>query len=261
MILPTDNPTRLPMKNPSRLLAALAASVLLSGSALAQTDLEKAAAALKAGELASAEALVTPLTAPDSGDAGAFHFLSQLRVAQRRAKEAVEAAEQAVKLDDAKAEHHSQLGLALSLRMGEVNFMQMAMMSGRMKGAFEKSIALDPNHLSGLIGLARFHTNAPEIAGGSTAKAREYAERVRALHPVLGAAEFGRIAEREENFEEALRHHETVLAARPESAGAHFSVGTALARLGRKDEARARFEAALKLNPQFEAAQKALAEL
>lgn len=243
------------------LLAALAASVLLVASALAQTDLEKAGAAFKAGDLAAAEALVAPLAAAGSTDAGAFHLLSQVRVAQRRAKDAVEAAEQAVKLDAAQPDHHSQLGMALSLRMGEVNFMQMAMLSGKMKGAFEKSVALDPNHLAGLIGLARFYTNAPEIAGGSTAKAREFALRVQVLNPVVGAGELGRIAEREEKFDEALQHYETVLAARPASAGAHFSVGSVLAKLGRKDEARARFEAALERNPQFEAAKKALAGL
>jgi len=247
--------------NHRSLLAALAASFLLVGSALAQTDLEKAAAALKAGDLAAAETLVTPLAAAGSTDAGAFHLLSQVRTAQRRAKDAVEAAEQAVKLDAAKPDHHSQLGVALSLRMGEVNFMQMAMLSGKMKGAFEKSVALDPNHVSGLIGLARFYTNAPEIAGGSPAKAREFAQRVHALNPALGSFELGRIAEREEKFEEALQHFEAVLAARPESAGAHYSAGSVLVKLGRKDEARARFEAALKYNPQLAAAQKALAEL
>jgi tetratricopeptide (TPR) repeat protein len=249
------------MKNQPLLLAALAASVLLVAPVSAQTDLDQAAAALKAGDLAAAEALVTPLTAAGSTDAGAFHLLSQLRVAQRRAKEAVDAAEQAVKLDAASPDHHSQLGLALSLRMGEVNFMQMAMLSGKMKGAFEKAVALDANHIGGLIGLTRYYASAPEIAGGSTAKAREFALRVQALNAVVGAGELGRIAEREEKFEEALRHYETVLAARPASAGAHFSVGSVLAKLGRKDEARARFEAALQINPQLEPARKALAEL
>ena len=107
--------------------------------------------------------------------------------------------------------------------MNEVNFLEMAMMSGRLKKAFEKSVARDPNHLAGLIGLARYYTNAPEIAGGSLAKA---AERLQ-----------------------------------PENPGIQYACGFQLAKLGRKDEARARFEAALKLNPGHEPSKKALAEL
>ncbi len=249
------------MKTNTQSIAASAVSFLLAVSAFAQSDLEKAGAALRSGDPAAAEAIVLPLTGEGSTDAGAFNLLSQVRAAQGRAKDAVEAAEQAVKLEPNRADHHSQLGTALSRRIGEVNFMQMAVISMKMKGAFEKSVALDPKHVAGLIGLARFYGNAPEIAGGSKEKAREFAQRVQALHPVLGAVELAIIAEREENFAEALRLYEIVLAARPNSASAHYSAGAILAKLGRKDEARAHFEATLQTNPQHAAAQKALAEL
>lgn len=249
------------MKTKSHLLAALAASVLLATSALAQTDLEKAATALKAGDVAAAEALVAPLAAVAPPDAAALNLLSQVRVAQRRLKEAVEAAEAATKAEPTKPEHFSQLGLALSQRMGEVGFMQMAMMSGKMKAAFEKSVELDAQHIAGLIGLTRFYSNAPEIAGGSPEKAREFAARVRALNPFLGELELARIAERAEDFPTALGHYDAALALRPEAAGVHVSAGRVLAKLDRSDDARARFEGALKLNPNHEGAKKALAEL
>jgi tetratricopeptide (TPR) repeat protein len=139
--------------------------------------------------------------------------------------------------------------------------MQMAMLSGKMKGAFEKSVALDPNHVAGLIGLARFYSNAPEIAGGSPEKAKEFAGRVHALNPYLGELELARIAERAEDFSGALTRYDAALAIRPETTGVQVSAGRMLAKLGRKDEARTRFEAALKLNPAHEGAKKALAEL
>jgi tetratricopeptide (TPR) repeat protein len=243
------------------LVAAFAAAVLFAAPARAQTDLEKAAAALKGGDVAAAEALVAPLASATPPDAAALNLLSQVRLAQKRTKDAVEAAEAATKAAPTKPEHFSQLGLALSQRMGEVGFMQMAMLSGKMKGAFEKSIELDPNHLAGLIGLTRFYSNAPEIAGGSPAKAKEFAERVRALNPFLGELELGRIAERAEDFSGALARYDAALAVRAEAPGVQVSAGRMLAKLGRKDEARARFQVALQLNPRLEAAQKALAEL
>ena len=250
-----------PMKTMIRSLAALAASFLLVVSASAQTDLEKANAALKAGDLATADALVTPLASATPPEAAALHLLSQVRVAQKRAKDAVEAAEAATKADATKPEHFSQLGMALSVRMGEVGFMQMAMLSGKMRKAFEKSVELDPRHVNGLVGLTRYFSNAPEIAGGSLTKAAEYAERVKAILPFLGEAELGRIAEKREDYAAALTHYDASLAARAESPGTLVAAGNVLVKLGRPDDARARFEAALKIAPQHEGAKKALAAL
>lgn len=246
-----------------QLLAALfAASVLIVTSAFAgESALEKASAALKAGDLVTAESLVAPLAGDDSKHAAALHLLSQIRMQQKKSKEAVELAERATKLDATKPEHFSQLGVAVSMRMGEVGFMQQAMMAGKMKGAFERSIELDPNHVSGLVGLSRYFSNAPEIAGGSPAKAREFAERVRAIVPHLGESELGRLAERSENWTEALAHYDAALAARPEAPGYLVAAARVLVKLERKDEARARLEAALELSPNFDPARKALATL
>jgi tetratricopeptide (TPR) repeat protein len=201
----------------------------------------------------------SPATTPP--DAAALHQQSLESIKQKRFKEAVDFADQATKADPTKPEYFSQLGVAISQRMSEVNFMQMAALSGRMKKAFEKSIELDPKHVSGLIGLARFYTNAPEIAGGSLEKAAEIAARVQALDPFLGALELGRIAEKAGNPAEALTHYEAAAKANPKSAGVLAAAGRLLAQTGRKDEARARFEAALKINPEHEVAKKGLAEL
>ena len=229
------------MKTSRPLLAALAAVVLAT--------------------FVSAQTPATPAAPAVPADAAALHRLSQERLQQKNAKEAVEFAERATQADATKPEYFSQLGIALSQRMGEVPFMQMAVMSGKLKKAFEKSVALDPNHVPGLIGLARFYTNAPEIAGGSLEKAAEFAARVRALDPFLGEIELARVAERGEKFAEAFAHFDAASKLKPDNAGLHYACGFQLAQLGRKDEARARFEAALKLNPEHERSKKALAEL
>lgn len=200
----------------------------------------------------------TPATPPD---AAALNQRSIELLQQKNAKDAVDAAEQATKADPARPEYFSQLGVALSQRINEVTFMQMPALSGRMRKAFEKSVALDPNHIPGLIGLARFHANAPEIAGGSLEKAAEYAARLQKVNPLLGELELGRVAEKNEQPAEALAHFEAALQLKPDSTSALLGAGRQLAQLGRKDEARARFEAALKINPELEPAKKALAEL
>jgi Flp pilus assembly protein TadD len=251
------------MKTKSVLITAAFAALLILTTMQAQTaaPLDDARAALKANDLAGAESLLLPLTGAEAKDAAAFHALGQLRERQRNLKEAVAAYEQATRLDATQPEYFSALGIALSQRMGEMNFMQQAMVAGKMKKAFEKSVELDPKHLAGLIGLARYYTNAPEIAGGSLEKAKEFAARIAALVPFLGETEFGNIAEKGEDFAGALVRYEAALRSRPDDAGLLLACGRNLARLGRKDEARARFEAALRLNPNLESAKKALAGL
>jgi len=217
-------------------------------------------AAFAAVVLTTIASAQTPLPG-NPADAAALHQQSIERLQQKNTKEAVEFAEQATKADPTKAEYFSQLGTALGQRMGEIGFMQQAMLSGKLKKAFEKSVALDPHHVAGLIGLARFYTNAPEIAGGSFVKAAEFASRVQKLNPFLGELELANIANKDEQYAEALAHYEAAAHLKPDQAGVQLGCGRMLVQLGRKDEARARFEAALKLNPNFEAAKKALAEL
>jgi tetratricopeptide (TPR) repeat protein len=220
----------------TNLLRAALAAILLTTSALAQAPAAPA-------------------------DAVALNKQSIESLQQKKAKEAVEFAEQATKEDPANPVYFSQLGVALSQRMNEVNFIQMAGLSSKLKKAFEKSVELDPNHVPGLIGLARFYTNAPEIAGGSLVKAAEFAARVQKIEPFLGAIELGNIASKDEKYPEALAHYEAAAQLKPGHAGVQTGCGRVLVKLGRKDEARARFEAALKINPELESAKKALAEL
>ena len=241
----------------------LLAALLLVCRAAAQTTspLDDARAAFKANDLPKAAALLEPLTGADTRDAAAFHLFSQVRLAQRNAPQAIALAEKATALDATKPEYFSQLGMALGQRIGEVSFMEQAMMSGKLRKAFAKAVELDPNNLSGLIGLARFYSSAPEIAGGSIEKAKEFAVRVERLDPFQGAIELGGVAEHDENYPEALEHYEAAAKLKPGQAWAQHQCGRMLAKLGRKDEARARFEAALKLNPSLAAAKEALARL
>lgn len=253
------------MNEKTQKLSVLTLVAVLSLGALARAQtspaIDQAAAALKAGNLPKAAAILEPLTGADSKDAAAFHLLSQVRLAQKNTQGAVEQAEKATSLDGTKADYFSQLGVALGHRMGEVGFMQQGMMAGKLKGAFAKAVALNPNDISGLMGLARYYSAAPAIAGGSVEKAREYAVRLQQVEPYLGALELGQIAANDEAFAVALEHYEAAAKLKPDSASAQHQCGRMLAKLGRKDEARARFEAALARNANFQPAQKSLLEL
>jgi len=240
-------------------LAALFFTVL--AHAQPASPLDTARAALKTNNLAEAETLLVPLTGPTATDAAAFFTLGQVRERQRRLKESVAAYEQATKLDATKSEYFSALGAVLGQHMGEISFIQQAFLAGKLKRAFEKSVELDPRNISGLIGLARYYTNAPEIAGGSLAKAQALALRLQEVVPFLGEIEQGNIASHDERYVDALAHYEAAAKMNPTSADAKNQCGRMLLKLKRPDEARACFATALQLDPNLEAAKKSLAAL
>ncbi len=249
-------------KNTTALLVACA-TLLASAAAFAQapSPLENARAALAQNDLAAAEALLTPLVTGEKPDAAACHQLGLLRLRQGRAKDAIELLERATKLDATHADTFAALGMAVGTRMSQVSFMQQAMLSMKLKKAFAKAVELDPHNVSGLIGLARFYTNAPEIAGGSIEKARDYAARVKQIVPFLGELEYGNIAEHHEDYATALTHYEAAALAAPKNVDPHLAAARVLAKLDRPEDARQHLAAALEIAPAHPAAQTALAAL
>ena len=249
------------MKTKSLLLSAAFAAFAFAALGRASTPLDEARTALQNNNLAQAESLLLPLTGPEAHDPVALILFSQVRLAQKNSLAAIDLAERATKLDATKADYFSQLGRALAQRIGEISFIQQAFVAGKLRRAYEKTVELDPNNVGGLIGLARYFTNAPAIAGGDLAKAQTYALRLQQIVPFLGEMEQANIASRGGNDADALAHFSAAAKLNPNDAEAQNQCGRTLARLKRTDEARACFAAALKLNPNLDSAKNSLAEL
>jgi len=209
-------------------------SLLLTSPALAIPALDEAKAAFQQGDLAAAETLLLPLTAAEKPDPAALHQLALLRQRQGRPKDAVPLLERATALDATKADYFAALGIAVSEAMRGAPMMEMAALSGKVRKAFAKAVELDPNHVTGLIGLTRYYSNAPEMAGGSLEKAAELALRIEKLNPLLGALERGNIAERGEDYAAALPHYEAALKLKPDHAGAQAGLARVREKLGQK---------------------------
>ncbi len=136
------------------------------------------------------------------------------------AKQAVALYEKALEAAPADASLHTDYAAALAVRIGQVNFMAQGFVAAKMLQAYERSVEIDPNHLTGWIGLCRYYLNAPPIAGGSADKAERYARKVHARVPWLGEVELGLVAEKRGNKEAAATHFRTALADHPDHAEA-----------------------------------------
>lgn len=241
--------------------AVLASGLLLTGVLLAQPPLDDARSAIERGDLAKATALLTPVTQANSTDAEAFSLLSRLRLKQHKIGEAVDCAQKATELAPTNARYFAELGLVLELQIDEVEFMQKAMVSNRVRKAYMKAIELNPHDIPTYCALVRFYCTTPPILGGNLMKAQEMAMRVQQLDRFVGEIQLGSVADQNSDYQVALEHFETAAKMNKKSAVAISSCGEMFAKLGEKKKAKNRFEAALKIDPNFEAARKGLDDL
>ena len=130
---------------------------------------------------------------------------------------------------------------------------------------FKKALSIDPKYTD-----ARFDLASAEAESGDLGAAVSDFKQVLAERPNypkaqehLGDVLFAwadQLAKSGEN-EQAVVHYREALAYRANDAELHTSLGAALARLGRMNEARNELETAVRLNPNFEPAQKLLAAI
>ncbi len=248
-------------KNSFIFIPIAVALALSSSSATANPSRAEALAAAAAGHADTVESTLVTLATTTPPDIEASVALAHLREQQNRSKEAVQLIDIAISADPKRSTLYSELGSALAYRLHEVSFMQQAVLAGRMKGAYEKAVALDPNNLWGWVGLAEYCANAPAMAGGSMEKAEKYAHEIEAREPFWGAMELGALEFRQNKLAEAAEHFQAATRLKPNDASAWTALGQVQVKQGQSGAARTSFEAALKLDPKNSGAAQGLQSL
>lgn len=226
-----------------------------------EPPLARATAAFEQGDLAAAESLLAPLAEATQAEPGALALLAQVRLRQQRGADAAALLERAIAVGGGDARLHAALGRALSVQLPDASLEEQPSIAMRMLEAFQTAVAIDPKLVEARVGLARYYTQAPEIAGGSRARAEEQAQFIAQLVPWLGEAELGQIALHFDEPAKAREHLARADALNPKQAWLLELRGHAAARLGAFAEARAHYGAALALDPNSTGARQALERL
>ncbi len=213
-------------------------------------DLQEAIHHFEAQELASAEKLfLTALESPP-GKAEATYYLGRVYLSQGRTKEAVEAFEDAIRLDATQAPFQFWLAEALVARIEEVSIFFKLGLAKRMREAYEKAVDLDPDHLEARISVARYHSEAPAIAGGRTERAETEMTEIRRRDPALARVTQGLIHEQLGRLDEALLELEAAVELDPESLISWTELGYFYQRQERWQDARLAFAKVLARAPE-----------
>ncbi|MBK9062362.1 MAG: tetratricopeptide repeat protein [Acidobacteria bacterium] len=174
---------------------------------------------------------------------------------------AVEAGEKLVKEAPESSEAQMWLGRAYGQKALKASLFSQMGWAKKCKASFEKAVALDPKDVDARVDLLQYYANAPGIAGGGIDKARAQQKALDGLDPVRGAQMNGFILLKEKKPAEAEAEYRRAVSLAPENGSAHWRLGRVLERGGKKDEAKASYKEALRLDPTLEGAKKDLERL
>lgn len=223
------------------------------------TPFVQATAAFEQGDLPRAEALTLPLAAAEAASADAWALLGQIRLAQKRLPEAVEAFGRAAARKPESAQLRSRLGAALLDQAETVSGDARAALLSRAREELERAETIDPTCVDAQFALLRHVLLSP--AAGSPDTAAWRAARVIELDPLDFTYAVADLAERRERFDLAERYYALIDRQFPGNPWFEMKRAAMLARLGQVDTARTRLEAILRRVPDFAPARDELARL
>jgi len=143
------------------------------------------------------------------------------------AKKAIAIAKDAVELAPDNARTHYWLGNAYGHRIGQVGMISKLAIAPKLRGAFERAVALDPDLVDARNSLVDFYLQAPSAMGGGIDKARSQVAQIAARDPAMGHAANARVLIADDKLDEALAELEAAHAAKPEEARYRLNLGLA----------------------------------
>ncbi len=198
---------------------------LAGGSARAATLVE--ASDLLEQKDARAAAAVADLIKAEPKNPDANVLWIRVLLQQGEAKKAIDVAKDVVELAPDNAQTHYWLGNAYGHRIGQVGMISKMVIAPKLRGAFERAVALDPDLVDARNSLVDFYLQAPSAMGGGIDKARAQVAQIAARDPAMGHAANARVLIADDKLDDALTEMEAAHAAKPEEARYRLNLGLA----------------------------------
>ncbi len=216
-----------------------------------------------AHELDAAEALLLDLQDGQPESAEAAFYLGRVYLVQGRTQAAVQAIEHATRLDPERSVYQFWLAEALVARIDEIAVLFKLGVANRIRVAYEKAVELDPENLVARVAVARYHAEAPGIAGGNPATSEQQLDEIRQRDPALAHVTRALIHERLGRLEQAEEELQAAVVVDPDSVVSWRESGLFYLRRQLPEEAQWSLDAVLERRPDdpvalFEAARTAI---
>jgi tetratricopeptide (TPR) repeat protein len=252
-------------------------------------------------KLVEANAAARALLVTNPSEPEAYGLLGSVQIAEGDPDSAIPEFEKAVELAPNSSELWRQLGDAYGFAAQKAGMLSKISLARKCRAAYERAVELDPGNLAARSSLMTYYQSAPGVMGGGLDKAFAQAAEIKARDLDRGRVAYATLYAADHRYAEAFDELEEVLRANPDSyrawfqlgrlsalsgdrvdrgmellrkclaveppAGAqghdvvHWRLGNLWERRGNKKAARAEYDAALKVNPNFEQAKESLKTL
>ena len=189
------------------LVVALSVSVSAGAAPLTVPDL------FSAGRMDEAVRVLNGRVQSIPNDAEAYHLLSRAYYHLKKWDQSIEYGEKAVQLDPNKSDYYLWLGRAYGEKAEASNFITAAGLVKKIRGSFEKSVALDGNNVEARTDLAEFYVEAPGFMGGGTDKAAVQARAIATLDAARAHWVNAKIAEKKKDDATAESEYQAAIRA------------------------------------------------
>jgi len=170
-------------------------------------------------------ASATALTKAEPKNVEAWLLLARADLQANQGEAAITASEKAIKLSPNNSQAYFLLGNAYGMRIGQVGMFSQMSMAPKLRDAFEKAVALDPNNLDAREGLLQFYLQAPSIVGGGKDKANLQVAEIAKRDVARGHLARAQVFMLDKNTAAALKSYEAAYAAKPSDKNIRMALG------------------------------------
>ncbi len=284
-----------------RLVLALASLTVLASAAVDPAAFNAAVDLFNQRKTGEAQRAFEALASAEAKHAETQFYLGRLALQRDDYELAVSLFEKAVALSPNDSRFHHRLGDAYGRSAQKASLFSQMGLAKKCRTSYEKAVELDPKNIDARFGLLGFYQAAPGLVGGGIDKAHAQAAEIHKLDPRRGRQATASLYIAEKKYDLAFAAFDTVLKDQPDDyaalfqigrlaaisgqqldrglaalrrctamtppegqpghAPAHWRIGHILEKQNDKPGARAAYEAALKVDPQFPQASEALKKL
>lgn len=226
------------------LVVAAVLALLVVPSAHAQS-LDVGIKLFDAKKFAEAKAVFAPLA---ERNAEAAYYMGRIAISEN-SDQAGDWLEKATKLNPNSSVYFDRYGRALGEQAQHMSKFKLPFFAPKVKAAFERAVALDPNNIEAREDVMQYYLIAPGVVGGSKQKARETAAEIRKRNAYRGGIDFATICVGEKDFACAERELLALKQAYPDSALVYVQLGAFYANQKQFDKSFAILDERLKQKP------------
>lgn len=188
------------MQTYPHILSTVLCTALFGAASLHAATFAEADSLAKKGHADEAISQLKAVIETNNNEERAHALLCKVYVSLDQFDDAIRECETAARLKPNSSNAQLELARAYGAKASHAGAFTGMRLVGKIRGAFERAVQLDPKNADALSDLGQFYVDAPSIVGGGTDKARAIASKLATVNPARGHRLLAMVAMKDGNY-------------------------------------------------------------